>query len=83
VAPKYHKVRINTDMNILNRVNFNKICEHRSKSMFLLHSLKVDLKYDKASKTIYGERTKYILWLSQDTALVCNVKVILDDVLVP
>jgi hypothetical protein len=77
LGPRYLKIRIQA--NVLEKVNFRRICEHRSKNLCLLHSVKIMPKFNKNNATVYGERTKVVYWYNSELVLVCHIKLIQDD----
>lgn len=77
LMPKYHKLIVRTDL--LERINFSRICEFRSKSLFRLHSIKSKPKECKKEPSRrYGERIKFLFWFNQEVVLTCHVKRIIE-----
>ena len=77
LVPKFHKIRVSNYY--LNNVNFCRICENRSKSIFKLHKINVVPKDNKNFKVIYGKRIKFLKWINSEVILVCHTKKIIDD----
>ncbi len=72
LSQNFHKIIIQQD--VLEGLNFFRICEFRRRCMFKLHSIKPQQKKSKDKSIIFGERVKYIYWFNSEVLLSCHVK---------
>ena len=81
LAPRYAKLRI--QMNYLQNINFSRVCEFRSKCMFKFHSTNVTPKTSQLWRKRYGIRIKYLYWFNSEVILLCHIKKVVDDTILP
>lgn len=75
LVPNIHKIIIQQDL--LEGVNFNRLCEFRSKSFFKAHSINNTIKRKPNGQRSYGLRIKYLRFLNAEIAIACHLKKII------